>query len=95
VVIVDVVTGRYENLYTLLLDSLGVNHDPVAPRSLYAAACRSLPPEQPAVLESWFAPLTIGAPLPTLPLWLEAEHAEHLDLEHSYAATFGELRIPT
>jgi hypothetical protein len=37
VVIVDVVTGRYENLYTLLLDSLGVNHDPVAPRSLYGA----------------------------------------------------------
>jgi hypothetical protein len=33
--------------------------------------------------------------LPTLPLWLEAEHAELLDLEHSYAATFGELRIPT
>jgi hypothetical protein len=93
VIVVDVVTERRENLYAALLDQLAVPQSDSGPGDLYAAACRATPPEEPTRLEAWIAPLTLGAPLPTLPLWLEADLALPLNLERSYEATFGELRV--
>jgi Protein of unknown function (DUF4058) len=94
VIVVDVVTGRKENLYTELLDQLAVVQDDNGHGELYAVACRTVPPDQPSRLETWIEPLTVGGLLPTLPLWLEADLAVPLDLERSYAATFELLRVP-
>jgi hypothetical protein len=93
IIVVDVVTGRKENLYAALLDQLALAHDDNSHADLYAVACRSFPPDEPVRLETWVEPLALGAPLPALPLWLEAELAVPLNLERSYEATFGELRI--
>ncbi len=94
VVVADVVTGRREDLYAGLLEQLGLPREDGPAGGLAAFACRAVPPEEPRRLETWVAPLTLGAALPTLPLWLEADRAMPLDLERSYEATFGELRIP-
>ena len=42
----------------------------------------------------WTEPLTLGVPLPTLPLWLNVELCVPLGLEESYAAACVALRIP-
>jgi hypothetical protein len=94
VVLVDVVTGRQENLYAALLEQLDLVHVENDAGDLSAVACRSVPPEEPGRLESWVAPLAVGSILPTLPLWLEAALAVPLNLEISYEATFVELRVP-
>jgi len=94
VVVVDVVTGRRENLYAVLLEQLALVHENNGNGDLYAVACRAVPPDEPGRLETWVAPLTVGAVLPTLPLWLEADLAVPLDLERSYEATFVDLRVP-
>jgi hypothetical protein len=94
VIVVDVVTGRRENLYAVLLEQLALAPDDHGRGELYAVACRTVPPDEPGRLETWVTPLAVGAALPTLPLWLEADLAVPLDLERSYEATFGELRVP-
>jgi len=93
VIVVDIVTGRKENLYTALLDQLALPPDGNGQDDLYAVACRTTPPDEPARLETWVTPLALGSPLPTLPLWFEADLAVPLNLERSYEATFGELRV--
>jgi Protein of unknown function (DUF4058) len=93
VVVVDVVTDRKENLYEAVLDELAVTRESNGADELYAVACRTMPPSEPGRLDSWLVPLAIGSPLPTLPLWLEADQAVPLDLEQSYEATFVELRV--
>src|SRR5262249_27668070 len=93
VIVVDMVTERKENLYTALLDQLGLSPDAGGQGDLYAVACRTTPPDEPARLETWVAPLALGTPLPTLPLWLEADLAVPLNLELSHEATFVELRV--
>jgi Protein of unknown function (DUF4058) len=94
VVVVDVVTGRKENLYSVLLEQLSISHEDSEETDLYAATCRVFPPENPSRLEAWVAPLVLGSALPVVPLWLEADVAVPLDLERSYEATFVELRVP-
>src|SRR5947199_25734 len=44
-------------------------------------------------LETWPEPLTLGAPLPTLPLWLASNLAVPLELEPTYEETCRVLRI--
>ena len=44
-------------------------------------------------LDVWPQPLRLGAPLPTLPLWLDPDLCLPLRLEESYAATCESLRI--
>ncbi len=94
VVLVDVVTGRKENLYAALLEELHLyqGHNG-QDEELYAVACRVTPPDEPTRLEAWAEPLALGSPLPTLPLWLEVDLAVPLHLERSYEATFVELRV--
>jgi hypothetical protein len=94
VVVVDMVTGRNENLYAALLEQLELPSEEAGEAALYAVACRTVPPDEPGRLETWLAPLTVGAALPVLPLWLEADLAVPLELEASYEATFVELRVP-
>ena len=93
--IVDLVTVWDFNLYADLLDLLG-QRDPSLgsdPPPLYAASCRWRPKEKTRLLESWNQPLTLGQPLPTLPLWLTDTLAVPLELEASYEQTCRDLRI--
>ena len=78
-----------------LLEFLG-EPDPAAPDeaiALYAATNRATKRDANWLIESWMQPLSIGSPLPTLPLWLADDLAVPLDLEASYQATCVDLRI--
>jgi hypothetical protein len=101
--IVDIVTARRSNLYGDLLELLG-QADPTwspAPPPLYAVACRwreafeSRRQAEPSWrLETWAHVLSVGQPLPTLPLWLAADLAVPLELQATYEETCRILRIP-
>jgi hypothetical protein len=95
VAIVDLVTVRDFNLYAELLEMLG-QRDPelgAEPPALYAISCRWRPQGDTRLLEAWNQPLTLGQPLPTLPLWLTDNFAVPLELEESYEQTCRDLRI--
>jgi len=94
VVVVDVVTARGKNLYAALLEQLALDQRSNGHGDLYAVTCRAVPPDRPGCLETWVEALAVGSPLPTLPLWLEADLAVPLELQRSYEATFTALRIP-
>jgi hypothetical protein len=95
VVVVDVVTDRRANLYQALVDLLDLPEEAAwqSPTNLYAAAYRMLAKEDQAQLEIWREALTLGLPLPQLPLWLGVDLAVPLDLERSYVTTCHDLRI--
>jgi hypothetical protein len=100
VVIVDLVTTRHFNLYGELLEYLEQSDPALAPEppATYAVACRWTHPGTPLGpagwrLEAWNHTLTIGQPLPTLPLWLTDDFAVPLELEASYEDTCGVLRL--
>ncbi|MBY0524353.1 MAG: DUF4058 family protein [Gemmataceae bacterium] len=93
--IVDLVTSRHFNLYVELLDLIGRN-DPTLgaePPATYAAACRWIERGRKRILETWSHTLTLGQPLPTLPLWVAENFAVPLELEASYEETCRVLRI--
>ena len=93
--IVDLVSNRAANLYHELLEFIG-EPDPAVPDeavALYAATNRATKREANWLIESWMQPLSIGRPLPTLPLWLADDLAVPLDLEASYEQTCRILRL--
>jgi hypothetical protein len=93
--IVDLVTIRQCNLYAEVLAFMGHNDPTLSdpPSYLYAASCRWLKKDKRAVLEAWSHILTIGQPLPKLPLWLAADLVIPLDLEPSYEQACHDLWI--
>jgi Protein of unknown function (DUF4058) len=96
VVVVDIVTSRTANLFRDLLDLLGESgtssSDEASP--LYAVTCRSTRKDARWLMEAWMQTLSIGQPLPTLPLWLADDLAVPLDLDSSYEETCRILRLP-
>jgi hypothetical protein len=93
--IVDLVTVRHFNLYADLLAFVG-NNDPTLPDPpppIYAASCRWVKEEKRTILQAWPHVLTVGQPLPTLPLWLTADLVVPLDLEQSYQQACHDLWI--
>jgi hypothetical protein len=95
VILVDVVTDRHFNLYGELLDHIGQTDPLLAPEppGIYAAACRWKEQRRRDRFETWFHPLTVGQPLPTLPLWLDDDLAVPLDLETTYEETCRVLHL--
>ncbi|MGL6097417.1 MAG: DUF4058 family protein [Fimbriiglobus sp.] len=94
--VVDLVTTRHFNLYAERLSFIG-QEDPGLgedPPDLYAASCRWTRKKKAGLLEAWSNALTLGQPLPTLPLWLADDLAVPLDLEPSYEQACRDLRIP-
>lgn len=93
--LVDLVTIRHFNLYVELLAAIGhrdtTQGDP--PPDLYAASCRWTRRGGRTLLEAWSHVLSVGGPLPTLPLWLGADLAVPLDLERSYEQACHDLWI--
>jgi hypothetical protein len=96
VTIVDLVTTRNFNLYGELLELIGQADPSLGPEPppLYAVACRGTKKGDAWSLEAWAQTLTLGQPLPTLPLWLADNLAVPLELEASYEETCRVLRIP-
>lgn len=96
VTIVDLVTARQFNLYSDLLELIGQTDPLLAPEPpfLYAVACRGARQDRAWLLETWFHPLVVGQPLPTLPLWLADNLAVPLELEATYEEACRILRIP-
>ena len=95
VTVVDFVTDIQANLYAELMQSVG-HPDPVVgdpPIPIYAVAMRERMIRRRRRLESWFRPLVIDQPLPTLPLWLTERLALPLDLDSMYTDTLRSLRI--
>jgi hypothetical protein len=94
VAIVDLVTTRGFNLYEDLTNLIGQPaSSPGADAPLYAVACRYVPQGDRWRFETWEQPLTLGQPLPTLPLWLSDDLAVPLDLGESHGETCRVLRI--
>jgi hypothetical protein len=95
VIIVDVVTTRQFNLYADLLDLAELTDPLLAPEApaTYTVACRGTRKGETWMLETWLHPLTVGQPLPTLPLWLADNFALPLELEASYEETCRVLRM--
>jgi hypothetical protein len=59
----------------------------------YAASCRWVTKGMRARLEAWSHTMTIGQPLPMLPLWLADLLVVPLDLEPSYEQACHDLWI--
>ncbi len=64
-----------------------------SPTQLYAISYRTVRGTEDPHLDAWTEALTVGEPLPTLPLWLEVDLCVELRLEESYAVTCGSLRM--
>jgi hypothetical protein len=96
VAVVDLVTVRRANLYAELLELIG-RSDPALgpdPPHIYAVTCRGRKAGGRGLLDTWAYPLTVGRPLPALPLWLTEDIGVSLDLEASYEDACRVLRIP-
>jgi len=95
--LVDLVTVRRANMYADLLTLYGGIDPELAPTPppLYAVTIRGRrPPKGGLRLDAWFYPMTLGEPLPTLPIWLTADLRVMLPLETSYQETCRVLGIP-
>ena len=93
--LVDLVTVRQFNLYAELMAFIG--REELAPGDnappVYVASCRWAPRGEKYLLQSWSHPLTVGRPLPTLPLWLAEDLILPFDLEPSYEQACNDLWI--
>ncbi len=93
--IVDVVSTSEFNLYAELMN-FHESTDPAVgdqPPPMYAVTVRMRYEGSRRMMDSWYQPLAIGDPLPTLPVWLTATRAISLELEASYEETCRTLRI--
>lgn len=92
--IIDIVTERSGNLlaelWTLLRAPM---KGPSIQSDLYAVALRQAVQNGSQAIELWPEELSIGAEMPTLPLWLSDDVALPLDLEQSYTAACSSLRL--
>ena len=93
-IVVDVVTNRRANLHDQLLGHLDFD-GALWGVPLYAAAYRTMNHEGEPVLDIWKESLALHAPLPMLPLWLNAEFSVPVDLQATYAETCRNQRIDT
>jgi hypothetical protein len=96
VALVDLVSVRQVNLYVELLARLGRSDSQLAPTppALYAVTLRGRKlPKGKELLDAWFYPMSVGQPLPTLPVWLRNDRHILLPLEISYEESCRVLGI--
>ena len=92
-VVVDIVTNRKANLHNELLAHLHTGQSGFLEAKLYATAYRLVNRSAQPSLDMWNEPLTIGQPLPIMPLWLHSTLCLPLDLNKSYLQTCRAQRI--
>lgn len=84
-VIVDTVTNRHANLHNELVRFLGAGRVPTMPDTpIYVASWRPYGYEAVESLDLWPYPLTVGQPIPSVPLPLKNGPEVMLDLESTY-----------
>ncbi len=93
--LVDLVTIRQFNLYAPVMEFIGHPDRTMSPDGppIYAATCRWMTIGPRAKLEAWSHALSVGQPLPTLPLWLSEDQVIPLNLEQSYEQACSDLWI--
>jgi hypothetical protein len=95
VIVLDIVTSRQANLHNELIRLLSVGESFAMPveATLYAVAYRPARRQEANQIEVWPAPLTVGGPLPLLPLALRGYGAIPLDLEATYGDACARSRL--
>jgi hypothetical protein len=85
-IVVDVVTERNANLHNEIMNLMTTNAESHLPTeaTLYAVAYRPMRREGREEIDLWPKPLALAAPLPVLPLALNAEMCLPVDLEATY-----------
>jgi len=85
-IIVDIVTNRHANLHDELMTLLGHTDGAVfpVPAELYATAYRPVHRQERNEIDLWREPLTVGQPLPLLPLAVRRLGCLPVDLEGTY-----------
>lgn len=100
--VVDIVTTRKSNLHNELLTRLRDSHSPEASigkpehqlqAELYTVAYRVIERHAQPNLDVWPKPLSIGADLPTMPLWLYGDICVPIALNDTYLETCTRHRI--
>jgi hypothetical protein len=94
VILVDIVTSYTANLYAELAARLGAKPPAIAEATIYAVTCYTRPGCKGVRVETIERQLVVGAPLPTLPLYLSESLKVPLELEATYEDTCRGLRIP-
>ena len=94
-VVVDVVTERAANLHRELLARLAPEALTMLAADLYAAAYRVVERDRTPNVDVWEESLSLGASLPTLPLWLAGELCVPIELDATYDRVCREYRIPS
>jgi len=86
-IVVDIVTERQANLHNETMTVMGAApHFTLADQAgLYAVAYRPVRREQRSEIDLWPAICALGAQLPALPLYLQADLGFLVDLEAAYA----------
>jgi hypothetical protein len=94
-IILDIVTSRFDNLHDELIHLLGSAkaYEFPAGDSLYATAYRPVRNESADQIEIWTFPLAIGQPLPVAPLHLRGLLTVPVDLETTYTTACQDSRI--
>ena len=94
-IVIDIVTSRRANLHNEILHVLGHGEAFAMPAEavLYGVAYRPIVRDGQEQIEMWPSTLTIGQPLPVLPLALNAELALPIDLEATYTAACQRRRL--
>jgi hypothetical protein len=80
--------------YAELAERIGARPPATAGRSIYAVSCRARRCGRRHQVQAWEHALEVGAPLPTLPLWISESQYVPLELERTYEETCKGLRIP-
>lgn len=91
-VIVDIVTDRRADLHSQLIQRV----EPTAETDespLYAAAYHPKGKNSTAMLEIWHEPLSVGEPLPTMPLYLKDGPMVPIELSVTYQDALKAVRI--
>lgn len=97
--LVDPVTIRRANLYAELLARLGQDVTRIDAAPTYAATLRTRGPTSgrrgrpSALIDTWYYPMELGQPLPTIPIWLGPTLHVLLPMESSYETTCRVLHI--
>jgi hypothetical protein len=94
-ILIDIVSSHQANIHNEAMGLLGHGAESLLPSnvSLYAVAYRSIVRQQTEQIEVWPAILSLGQPLPVLPLALNAEICLELDLESTYTTACQRRRL--
>lgn len=92
--IVDLVTIYKTNLHHALLQRINSADGQYNQDALYTAAYHPVKCDDESALEIWYEGLSLGQPLPTMPLWLRGGPCMAVALEATYQRTCQEQRIP-